>query len=51
MTDKLIAFRHNQNKSIVEFAKELGMGYDSYYKIESCQRKPNYKFLKKFKKA
>ena len=51
MTDKLIAFRHSQNKSIVEFAKELGMGYDSYYKIESCQRKPSYNFLIKFKRA
>jgi DNA-binding XRE family transcriptional regulator len=51
VTDKLIAFRHKQNKSIVEFAKELNMGYDSYYKIESCKRKPNYQFLKKFKKA
>ena len=51
MTDKLIAFRHSKNKSIVEFAKELGMGYDNYYKIESCQRKPNFKFLMKLKKA
>ena len=51
MTDKLIAFRHKQNKSIVEFAKELNMGYDAYYKIESCKRKPNYQFLIKFKKA
>ena len=51
MTDRLIEFRHKQNKSIVEFAKELGLGYDTYYKIESCQRKPSYNFLTKFKKA
>ena len=51
MTDRLIEFRHKQNKSIVEFAKELNMGYDAYYKIESCKRKPNYQFLIKFKKA
>ena len=31
MTDRLIGFRHKQNKSIVEFAKELNMGYDAYY--------------------
>lgn len=51
MTDKLIEFRHNKNKSIVEFAKKLGLGYDTYYKIESCQRKPNYNFMLKLKKA
>ncbi len=51
MTDKLIEFRHNKNKSIVTFAKELGICYDTYYKIESCQRNPSYNFLVKFKKT
>lgn len=51
MTDELIKFRHSKNKSIVEFAQSLGIGYDSYYKVESCQRKPSYNFMVKFKKA
>lgn len=51
MTDGLIEFRHSKQKSIVEFAKILGMGYDNYYKIESGDRKPNYNLMLKLKKA
>lgn len=49
MTDNLIKFRYEQNKSIVEFAKTLGISYDAYYKIETGARNPSYKFLSKFK--
>ena len=51
MTDNLIKFRCEQNKSIVEFAKSLGISHSSYYKIESGVRNPSYKFLCKFKSA
>lgn len=51
MTDKLIEFRHDKNKSIVAFAKELGVGHSNYYKIESGERNPSYNFLVKFKKT
>ena len=51
MTDNLIKFRYEQNKSIVEFASTLGISYDVYYKIEAGKRKPSYNFLCKFKNA
>lgn len=49
MTDNLIKFRYEQNKSIVEFAKILGISHSSYYKIETGERNPSYNFLRKFK--
>lgn len=49
MTDNLIEFRYNQSKSVVEFAKILGISYDLYYKIEKSERNPSYNFLLKFK--
>ena len=49
MTDNLIKFRYEQNKSIVEFAKILGISHSLYYKIETGKRNPSYNFLCKFK--
>lgn len=49
MTDNLIKFRYEQNKSIVEFAKTLGISHSLYYKIENGERNPSYNFLCKFK--
>lgn len=51
MTDNLIKFRYDQNKSIVEFAKILGISHSLYYKIETGERNPSYNFLCKFKKV
>ena len=51
MTDNLIKFRHEQNKNIVQFARSIGVSRDVYYKIESGERTPSYKFLCKFVKA
>ena len=51
MTDNLIKFRYEQNKSIVEFAKILGISHSLYYKIEIGERNPSYNFLCKFKDA
>lgn len=49
MTDNLIKFREKQGKSIVEFAKSLGISHSLYYKIEVGERNPSYNFLCKFK--
>ena len=51
MTDKLIDFRFSKNKSIVDFAKMIGISHSSYYKIETGLRNPSYNFLVKFKKC
>lgn len=51
MTDNLIKYRIATGKSIVEFAKSLGISHSSYYKIETGTRNPSYNFLRKFKSA
>lgn len=50
-TDNLITFREHKRKSIVEFAKKIGVSHSLYYKIETGERNPSYNFLLKFKSS
>lgn len=51
MTDNLINFRIEKNKTIIQIAKEMGVSSSYYTKIEQEKRNPSYNFLKKFKEA
>lgn len=49
--ENLVNFRKSKSMTIGEFAETLGISYSNYFKIESGERQPNYRFLCKFKKA
>jgi putative transcriptional regulator len=48
---KLYEYRKSIKKTATEMAIAIGIGKSLYYKIESGEREPSYKFLKKFRKA
>ena len=43
-------FRKENNLSVDEISKEIGVNKHTYYKIESGVRKPTYEFMKRFKR-
>lgn len=49
MNLKLRKFREEQNLTILEMSKLLGVSKSTYEKIEYGQRTPSYKFVKCFK--